>query len=117
MNLAGDMPERFFQWVDRNRHDPLAQPPLPGEDRLWRVIRPGSEVNVFSPDRNQMVTGTVTKPTWQDGVRYQVNTDTGDLTAMDDQITFVNSNHDWQLWLPQRNALMDIEAEFENDQP
>ena len=117
MNLAGDMPERFFQWADRNRHDPLAQPPLPGEDRIWRVIRPGSEVTVFSPERNQMVTGTVTKPTWQDGVHYLVDTDAGDVTAMDDQITFVNSNHDWQLWLPQRDALMEIETEFESDQP
>jgi DEAD/DEAH box helicase domain-containing protein len=98
--------ERFVKWL-REKGD---RPGEPDEGDWWRVLRPESEVRVFSPRRNAMVEGVVRRNLWRDGILYEVAAGDELMEAADRQLTLPGSNHDWRLWQPWEDRYRELET-------
>ena len=102
--------EALIRWLERNPDEPggpTAQEP--GPESWWRVIREGSQVRVFSAQREEMVTGEVQDRRWQDAVVYLVHTDGEIMEARDNQISPAGSALDWQLWKPATGRVQELQ--------
>ena len=101
------------RWLERNREsqkEPLpGPPPKPGTRNCWRVARRGSEVMVFSKQRNCTVLGVVEKHEWQGAIVYLIKTDGETIEARDNQLSPAGAALDWQLWTPQTGRLQELQ--------
>ena len=97
------------QWLERDRGGHKEPPPKPGPWNCWRVARRGSEVTVFSKQRNSTVLGVVEKHEWQDAIVYLVKADGETIWARDNQLSPAGTALDWQLWTPQSGRLQELQ--------
>ena len=101
--------EELTRWLERDREsheEPLREP---GPRNFWRVARRGSEVMVFSKQRNCMVPGVVEKHEWRDAVVYLVKADGETIEARDNQLAPAGAALDWQLWKPETGRVQELQ--------
>ena len=103
---------RLAGWLDQENDEPEPSPGEPGPDDWWRIIRPGSQVRLFRPDRDDLVEGTLVEPVWQDGIRYAVEfPGHGRSLATDDQLLPQGPALDWQVWQPSTGLDQELQTE------
>ena len=73
------------------------------------MVRAGSQVRVFSAQREKMVTGEVEDRRWQDAVVYLVRADGEIIEARDNQISPAGVALDWQLWKPATGRVQELQ--------
>ena len=92
--------QRFLQWLERDpgtQADPI---PEPGPKDWWRTVTKGSEVTVYSEERNGMFKGTVMNRYWDEGIKYQIRINHEVSNMTDENIKQAGANFDYELWNP-----------------
>ena len=92
--------EEMGRWAHENNGEDAqgTQGEEPGTDNWWMVVRPGSEVLVYSESQQKMVLAEITGCTWRGGVRYDVRTQDRELL-------------DFQYWKPETGAYIEMSTE------
>ena len=101
--------EELTRWLERNRESHEEPLPEPGPRNCWRVARRGSEVMVFSKQRNCMVPGVLEKHEWRNAVVYLVKADGETIEARDNQLAPAGAALDWQLWKPETGRVQELQ--------
>ncbi len=105
--------ERFTNWLRGHQESEERILSNPGRGNWWRVIKPGSPVNVFSKKRNDMTQGTVKEYCWRGGVSYNVQAEGEWIEASDRQLTAAGQDFDWLLWQPETGLRKELETDYE----
>ena len=101
--------EMFAQWAREMIQDDGEEPPGPGPDNWWRVVRPGSRVQVYSPLLGRMAEGEAGEPEWDGGVGYRVDVGPEQVPAGDLNLAPSGQGFDWQLWQPRTGRTKELE--------
>ena len=102
--------EAMIRWVEQEGR-PSGEPPAPpGCERYWRIIRPGTEVSAYSPQRNEVVPGEVTGYEWRDRIIYLVDAGGETIEARDGELTPLKAPFNWLIWKPQENVLQELQG-------
>ena len=102
--------EAMIRWVEREGEPSLEERAAPGPGRNWRIIRPGTEVTVYSADRNEVVQGEVASHSWKDRIVYAVDAGTETIEAQEHELTPLRAPFDWMLWRPAGDDLQDLQG-------
>ena len=113
----GGVYHQYIEEIARWAHEGLdaetgLQDREPGQADWWMVVRPGSEVLVYSESRQKMVLAEVTGCAWRDGVRYDVRTQDGEtLEFRDGQLQSTSGGLDFQYWKPETGNHIEMSTE------
>ena len=112
ISISPENARRLVRWLNQENDEPEPSPEEPGPDSWWRIIRPGSQVRLYQPGRDDLVEGTLVEPVWQEGIKYTVAfPGDGRSVATDDQLLPQGSALDWQVWQPSTGRDQELQTE------